>query len=159
MDAKLSSRYQAKFREKVPLALYYHCGSHQLNLVLSKASAITSIQCNLKELGIFLNYSPKRQRQLEASFDIVRSTTMSKLLKVKILCETRWVERHTALTDFNEMYEAVVHCLETVSNNYEKGWNGKSVTEGQGLLTKIISISFIVAFQINLLFFLDLQRT
>ena len=47
---------QTKFREKVPRALYCHCGSHQLNLVLSKASTITSIQSmlsDLKSLGIF----------------------------------------------------------------------------------------------------------
>ena len=45
---------QAKFREKVPRALYYHCGSHQLNLVLSKASTITSIQSMLSDLKLLV---------------------------------------------------------------------------------------------------------
>ena len=38
---------QAKFREIVPKALYFHCSSHKLNLVLSKASSVSSIVCYL----------------------------------------------------------------------------------------------------------------
>ena len=67
---------QAKFREIVPKALYFHCSSHKLNLVLSKASSVSSIHCilsDLKSLGIFFKYSPKRQRHLETSVDELNS--------------------------------------------------------------------------------------
>lgn len=40
---------QAKFRERVPQAMYYHCASHQLNLVLSKASSVSNIHCMLSD--------------------------------------------------------------------------------------------------------------
>ena len=41
---------QAKFREIVPKALYFHCSSHKLNLVLSEASSVSSIHCMLSDL-------------------------------------------------------------------------------------------------------------
>ena len=54
---------QAKFRESVPKAAYYHCSSHQLNLALSKACTVPSIQS--KAVGIFFTYSPMRRRRLK----------------------------------------------------------------------------------------------
>ena len=153
---------QAKFREQVPRALYYHCGSHQLNLVLSRASDVSAIQCmlfDLKALGIFFRYSPKRQRQLECSIESINTTRVGTsqplipAIKLKLLCETRWVERHTALFDFSRMYEAVVRCLASISSNTEKKWDSKSVTDAHGLLHAITSDSFLVAFQTNMYFF------
>ena len=55
MSGRLNS-CQVKFREVVPKELYFHCCSHKLNLVLSKASSVSSIHCmlsDLKSLGIF----------------------------------------------------------------------------------------------------------
>ena len=81
---------QVKFREEVPRALYYHCSSHQLNLVLSKASAVHGIQSmisDMKALGIFLQYSPRRQRQLERSIEevnIAAAKTPIPPLKLKV---------------------------------------------------------------------------
>ena len=131
---------QAKFREEVPRALYYHCSSHQLNLVLSKSAVhgIQSMISDMKVLGIFFQYSPKRQRQLERSIEEVNiaRTAAAKTpippLKLKVLCETRWVERHTAMSD---LYEAVVHvqCLETITSS-DGHWNSKTVTDANGLL-------------------------
>ena len=153
---------QAKFREIVPKALYFHCSSHKLNLVLSKASSVSSIHCmlsDLKSLGIFFKYSPKRQRHLETSVDELNSKkaaaneSLIPKLKLKLLCETRWVECHTALNDFNLLYEAVVYTLESISINIDKKWDAKSVTEANSLLHAITSDSFIVAFQTNLYFF------
>ena len=59
---------RAKFSEQVPAARYYHCASHQLNLALTKACSLKSVQCMLSELqsiGIYFKYSPKRQRCFE----------------------------------------------------------------------------------------------
>ena len=153
---------QAKFRERVPRAAYYHCGSHQLNLAISKSSTVPEIQCmlsDLKAVGIFFKYSPKRQRHLETAVSNVN--VQRKALgvpevpphKVKLMCETRWVERHTVLAEFSEMYEPIVNCFETISRNSSCQWNAKSVTEANGLLKAISSDRFIAAFQTNLYFF------
>ena len=114
---------------------------------------------DLKLLGIFFKYSPKRHRQLECSVQSVNSTRADKnqplipAVKLKLLCETRWGEWHIALFDFNRLYEAVVHCLESISMNTGKRWDSKSVTEAHGLLRAITSDSLLVAFQTNLYFF------
>ena len=60
---------------------------------------------DMKALGIFLQYSPRRQRQLERSIEevnIAAAKTPIPPLKLKVLCETRRVERHTAMSDLYE---------------------------------------------------------
>ena len=83
-------------------AVYFHCTSNELNLSLSKASKILQVMnmvSTMKMLGIFFKYSPKCQRKLEQS--ITETATESIKKKIKPLCETRWVERHTAFTDLS----------------------------------------------------------
>ena len=88
-------------------------------------------------------------------------------LKLKLLSATRWVERHTAIMDFRQVYEAVVFCLEVICGQssapthdlqaearIEKPcelakFNGKSVTEANGLLRAISSHYFIVSLHCN----------
>ena len=59
---------QGRFKRVAPLATYYHCASHQLNLCLSKAATVPEVHsmvCTLKCLGLFFKYSAKCQRALE----------------------------------------------------------------------------------------------
>ena len=157
---------QKIFRDHVPLAHYYHCSSHQLNLALTKSCAAREIQCmisDLKSVGLFFKYSPKRQRAMEVSISAENSKRSEadqppiRAEKVKMLCETRWVERHTALTDFRELYPAVVHCLQVISGQAQAAtevtYDAKSVTEANGLLHAITSDSFIVSFACNIFLF------
>ena len=90
----------------VPQATYYHCASHQLNLAISKTAEVNEIQIMLSTLtsvGIFFKYSPKRQRleksinEYNESLDPAESTTPITKTKLKIMCQTRWVERHTSM--------------------------------------------------------------
>ena len=108
---------QKIFRDHVPLAHYYRCGSHQLNLALTKSCAARKIQCmisDLKSVDLFFKYSPKCQRAMEAII--------------------------SALTDFRELYPAVVHCLQVISGQAQAAtdvtYDAKSVTEANGLLKK-----------------------
>ena len=152
---------QAKFQESFPKATYYHCSSHQLNLALSKACMVSSIQSmlsDLKAVGIFFKYSPKRQRRLEEAVKDVNARRNDEghpplsSFKAKMMCETRWVERHTVLAEFAEMYEPTVVCLEAIGSNSDGTWNSKSLTDANGLLRSICSDQFIAAFQTNLYF-------
>jgi len=65
-----------------------------------------------------------------------------------MLCQTRWVERHTAFVDFATMYEAILLCLEGIGQG-NGSWDAKSRTEASGLLKSISSSDFIAAFQSN----------
>ena len=72
--------------------------------------------------------------------------------KFKLLCETRWVERHTAMEDFHHLYEPLVLCLSQISNpprlaaEDQVKWDAKSTTEASGLLKDIQSSEFLVSF-------------
>lgn len=135
---------QALFQDTYPLAGYYHCASHQLNLAITKSSTLMEVQLaheTIKSVGLFFEYSPKRQRQLEAAIKDENSRRTEAdgqdsaipLKKIGVLCDTRWVERHTTLDDFHTLYEPLMDCLDTIihSGNYDS----KAVTEANGMLT------------------------
>ena len=159
---------QARLKAEVPQAVYYHCSSHQLNLAISKACSVPEIQrmiSSLKALGVFFKYSPKRQRKLESSVKHVNEERQvhNKLqiskTKFKLLCETRWVERHTAMEDFHHLYESLVMCLTEISHpphcatEDKVKWDAKSTTEASGLLKDICSSEFLISFYICRYFF------
>ncbi len=73
--------------------------------------------------------------------------------KEKTMCQTRWVERHTSLQDFNSIYYCIVDCLQEIVTHSTMHWNGKTITEAQGLLHNIQSPGFIAAFKVNLYMF------
>ena len=101
----------------------------------------------MQMLGIFFKYSGKRQRKLEQS--ITENATESLNNKVKLLCETRWVERYTAFTDLSQLYESTLHCLESIwlNNDLNNRFSPHSVTEASRLRKQLMSSSFIVCFQ------------
>ena len=159
---------QSCLKVEVPQAVYYHCSSHQLDLALSKACCVPEIHwmiSSMKALGVFFKYSPKRQRRLESCVEHVneerRVQKKSEITKkkFKLQCETRWVERHTAMEDFHSLYEPLVMCLSQISHppcgaaKDQVKWDTKSTTEADGLLKDIQSSEFLIAFYICRYFF------
>ena len=67
-------------------------------------------------LSIFFKYySQKRQRKLKQPITEIATESLKK--KVKPLCETRWVERHTAFTDLSWLYESILNFSEAILLN------------------------------------------
>ena len=69
---------------------------------------------------------------------------------LKTICQTRWVERQTAMQDFDWMYSAVCACLDEIAKNTDMIRDGKAVTEAEGLLHNVSPPGFIAAFKLNL---------
>ena len=67
--------------------------------------------------------------------------------KVKLLCETRRVERHNTLDEFREMSEDILDCLTAILNHEGNKWGSKTMTGAVGLLCAISSSTFI--FHVN----------
>lgn len=64
---------------------------------------------------------------------------------MKLLCETRWVERHTSLEEFEDTYEAIVECMTRICDPQSKGSRDpKTISEARGLLTSIATPGFFV---------------
>ena len=158
----MSGKYNgcaAKLQQVSPKATYHYCSSHDLNLVLCKSCQVREVHLmldSLQQLGIFFRYSPKRSRRLEDAVESVNTgrapANRITKTKVKVFCETRWVEKITTLQDFKDLYEAVLECLDAIGFS-ERGWDSKAVTEAYGLLKRIRDSTFIVSFQTVLHFF------
>ena len=93
-------------------ATYVHCHSHRLNLSIAsscKLPEIRSIIGIVNEIFLFFDFSPKRQKFLEVVLAEYAPDTRHE--KLKGLCKTRWVERHTCLETFLELYKFIIACL------------------------------------------------
>ena len=107
-------------------------------------------------MAFFFKYSPKRQRYLEES--ITEYNTELRELgrkeihksKIKTMCQTRWVEKHTSMEDLDVLYSAFIQCFDLIVSNNDHIWDGKTITEANGLLSNITSPGFIAAFKVNL---------
>jgi Domain of unknown function (DUF4371)/hAT family C-terminal dimerisation region len=103
---------QAIIRREFPKALFMHCSSHCLNLVIAHAAEVQSISnCigTIKEVTNFIRASAKRMHLFKEKVADIQGCS-KKILSG--LCETRWVERHETVTRFVDMYPAVLCMLE-----------------------------------------------
>ena len=63
-----------------------------------------------------------------------------------MFCETRWVGKQNTLVNFDEMFQAITGCLETISS--APSWDAKASTDAYGLLKRVTDHTFIVYFQV-----------
>ena len=67
--------------------------------------------------------------------------------KLKLTSDTKWVERHTSLFDFQTLFTDLLDCFEVIRNNKDEDrkWERKSITEANGFRHNISNPSIIVA--------------
>ena len=108
----------------------------------------------INEAYLFLNNSPKQQQLFELTLkEYLPEDSHSKLPG---LCKTRWVERHTCLDLFLEMYELLVTFLDAVISPHEYpnlkssigswNWDKDTITKAQGLKASLLSFQTVVVF-------------
>ena len=101
----------------------------------------------LTELGLFFKFSPKRSKLLKSVImeENERRDPDRKIntTKIRVFCETRWVERHIVLEEVKLLYDPILKTLEKITT--EKGWDHKSIDSAFGLLKNITDSAFIVA--------------
>lgn len=122
---------QAILRKKYPRALYFHCSSHKLNLVVNDANAVPEIRntvATIKDVIMFFRESTIRRNY---------APNLSRL------CETRWSEKYKSIRKFSQHFPELVKSLETLSveGNYA---TRKSAYQLHSAVTKPV---FIVALQ------------
>jgi hypothetical protein len=95
-----------------PSAIYVHCVSHSLNLVLSdacKVDAIRNTTGTMKEIITFIRASEKRVDRLKEQITSVEpGSRRTRLVK---LSEIRWVERHDAISFFKKIFVPIYDTL------------------------------------------------
>ena len=137
---------QAIIRQQFPNAIYVHCASHALNLVISKScqvQAIRNCQGVISEVANFVNRSAKRVAILKTAIEQLegRQTNRTRILR---LCETRWVERHDAVLSFKLLYEGILQCLVTCQGMHDAETSSKA----RMYLKAITDSDFIVALSV-----------
>lgn len=147
---------QALIRKVQPLAHYTHCYNHRLNLVISKCSDVPAINAALtliKSVSKFFRESAARVAALANEME--NKFPQKKFNRLKTICETRWVERHDAVLEFESSLEAIVHVLEemSVSSNYPSTVK----TTATSLLHSLSSFQVLIAIRV-LAFFLGMSR-
>ena len=138
-------------QQEAPLALYFHCAAHRLNLAVVSACKIQSFknaESYVGEIARFFNYSAKRQRALDRAIESV-CTTGAKATKLKDACRTRWVYRIDSYVVFLELLPAVHTVLDAIvhpSMHQDIGtdwkWDGETLTKANGFLFQLQSPSF-----------------
>ena len=93
-------------------AIYTHCHSHRLNLVIG---ASCNIQCvrnvfdQVKEISYFFKFSEPRQKMLINS--IKENAPDSRKNTFSDFCPTRWVKKVTGLDDSKDLFVLTVSVL------------------------------------------------
>ena len=100
---------------------------------------------SMTELELFFKYSPKRTMLLESMIDEENKKSNRKkkipVQKVKVFCETRWIQRHVVLEEVQLLYEPILQTLDTITS--EKGWDHKTVDLANGLLKTLRNLHFL----------------
>jgi hypothetical protein len=107
-----------------PSAIYVHCASHSLNLVLSDACNVDAIRNTIgtmKKMITFIRASEKRMDTLKEQITSVEPR--SRRTRLVKLSETRWVGRHDAIYFFKEMFVPIYDTLGVIM-----GWDDADVS-------------------------------
>jgi len=146
---------QGLIAQKNPKALYVHCNSHVLNLVIVKACSLPSVRNmagTITEISQFFNYSPKRQRCLEKV--ISADQPDSQRTKIRDLCRTRWVERHEAYETFALLLPSIVKTFEVILDEQQHkqystetpwNWDRETLQKANGFYHTCCSFQFLIA--------------
>ncbi|XP_046844785.1 52 kDa repressor of the inhibitor of the protein kinase-like [Xenia sp. Carnegie-2017] len=128
--------------KKNPKALYIHCASHRLNLVVAKACGEQTVKNMLghaQKIFSFFSPSPLRMQCLRQNME--KSGLRRK--KLGAPSTTRWVERIRTLDGFVEAFVPVCQSLEYMKLNMNKDFDNSS-RDAEGYLRSIKSFEFIV---------------
>ncbi|KAJ8035282.1 52 kDa repressor of the inhibitor of the protein kinase [Holothuria leucospilota] len=106
----------ATIQNEAPLAFYFHCAMHCLNLSASaaiKVPPIRNAENVVREISTTFRASAKKTNLLKCLIesDSGISTTKKHLVT---LCETRFVERHTAVVTFMELLKYTLDALSEI---------------------------------------------
>ena len=131
--------------QKYPLAIYIHCCSHVLNLLIASSCSevfVHNMMGSVSEVSKFFEHG-KRQDKLAQVIDSEYPEVKKK--PVKPLCRTRWVEWHNALELFVDLYPAIVQSLHHIAYGEDcVPWNRDTINDANGLLYALEKCSFLL---------------
>ena len=147
--------YTALFQESVSHAGYFLCSKHDLNLALCHSckdvQEIRNMLGCMTEIGLFFKYSPKRAQHLEGTIqyeNIVKDIdNRTDTTKIKLFCQTRWIERYVVLEEMHGLYDPLLKTLHKI--NTEHGCSNKTADAAYSFMKSITDSTFIVVLNVS----------
>lgn len=141
----------AVIKKDYPMAKYFHCSSHKLNLCVVKCCSLAKVRNMMDTLGEitrYFNYSPKREGLLIYTIKEIcdNHQTNKKLLDV---CQTRWIPRLDALEVFRQLFEPIITTLDQIRNNEERHWNSESVSKASSYYHSLTNFDFLMTLTVT----------
>ena len=99
----------------------------------------------ITKVADFFKYSPKRQVFLEKKICEQGEDQAPKRTKLLGLCKSRWIQRHDALENFDQLFATLIVVFEDIKDS-STGWNRETVTDATTLLHCISKFEFVMAF-------------
>ena len=135
----------ANILSKNKKAIYTHCFSHRLNLAISKANNILSVENMMsvvQKISVFFKFS--EQRRLAFELSVAKYCPGSTRNQIKDPCRTRWIERILSLGEVVNLYPALWHTLEDMRLNVDKKFNSKTQKDAFSFFKAIDSFDFLI---------------
>jgi hypothetical protein len=132
-------------------ALYLHCFSHVLNLVVQKSCGVKGVRdmlAEVKEICYFFKFSQGRLKFLEESINRLGEKE-DKKKRLKDVCRTRWVDRIKGLSQFEELFVSIVDSLETMNLNVDKRISNENSGKAGNHFKALTNFEFIVSLVIT----------
>ena len=102
---------QARIRRIYEKALFVHCSSHRLNLVVNDLNSVMDVRNTvgtIKSIIAFFRDSPKRRAMIP---------------NVPLLSETRWTAKYKSIRVFAKNFPEIFKKLEELKNNRQESQN------------------------------------
>lgn len=125
---------QAIIKKQYPIACFFHCASHKLNLVVNDQNSLPEIRNSIgtiKETIKFFRESILRRRLIS---------------NIPLLCETRWSEKYKSIRIFDSNFFEIKSALSKLATNYDT--NSATRTKAYQLSCATSTIGFIVCLKI-----------
>lgn len=125
--------------------MYTHCSSHYLNLCLSDTSKVKDVQRafgTIKEVCAFFRGSSKRTAVLKRHLECASKS----FCRLQWYCETRWAQRHEAVSLFGEALPQIVAALEEL---IETAYDAISTHTASALHHRVCSFNLLVCLNVS----------
>jgi hypothetical protein len=106
----------ATVRQEAPMALYFHCMMHCLNLCASQSVKVPSIRnCvdQVREMINFFSFSATRNHVLQRMIKEAHTDS----IRLKKLCDTRFVEKHSSVLTILKLLPCLQATFEYLSSS------------------------------------------
>ncbi|XP_066928330.1 52 kDa repressor of the inhibitor of the protein kinase-like [Clytia hemisphaerica] len=139
------SGVSARIKSLYPLALYFHCASHRLNLAVASSTNVRGVRNmmdSIRKCSEVFHFSPKKTELLKQQIAaLMPSDRRDTLIDV---CKTRWLRRIDGLERVHEMMKPILISLDLIADNHDGSYNKEARSVAQGLYWTLKSFQFIL---------------